>query len=141
VTDKRLSGVNVKTMPYPGYATDLQQPIAAVLTLAEGQSIIEETIYETRSGHVRELGKMGAQITQTGRTTVINGVEKLEGATVEASDLRAGAALVLAGLAAEGETSVRNIGFVDRGYERFEETLNSLGGNVRRVGTLSEQPA
>ncbi len=139
VVDQRLTSINVKTMPYPGFPTDIQQPVAAVLSLAEGQSVIEETIYENRIGHVRELNRMGARIALNGRSAFINGVESLEGTTVEASDLRAGAALVLAGLAAKSETRVRQIHFIDRGYERFEETLRSLGADVERVGTLTER--
>lgn len=129
----RLKGINVKTMPHPGFPTDMQQPMAAVLTLAEGTSIVEETIYESRIGHIQELNRMGASIRNEGRSAFISGVEKLRGAVVEASDLRAGAALVLAGLAAKGETTVRNIHFIDRGYEAFEKTLTSLGASIRRV--------
>lgn len=128
----RLKAIKIKTMPYPGFPTDMQQPMASLLTLAEGTSIVEETIYESRIGHVQELNRMGAQITQEGRTSIISGVESLRGAIVEASDLRAGAALVLAGLAAEGETIVRNVHFIDRGYENLEETLISLGADIHR---------
>lgn len=129
----RLRGIRVKTMPYPGFPTDMMQPMAAALTLAEGTSVVEETIYESRIGHVQELNRMGANILQESRTSIINGVTRLQGASVLASDLRAGAALVLAGLAAEGETVVRNIHFIDRGYERLEETLTALGANIQRV--------
>lgn len=130
---KRIKGINVKTMPHPGFPTDMQQPMAAVLTLAEGTSIVEETIYESRIGHIQELNRMGASIRNEGRSALITGVDKLRGAVVEASDLRAGAALVLAGLAAKGETTIRNIHFIDRGYEAFEKTLCSLGASIRRV--------
>lgn len=136
----RLKGINVKTMPHPGFPTDMQQPMAAVLTLAEGTSIVEETIYESRIGHIQELNRMGASIRNEGRSALITGVEKLRGAVVEASDLRAGAALVLAGLAAKGETTVRNIHFIDRGYEAFEKTLSSLGANIRRVQVPDDAP-
>lgn len=129
----RLRGIRIKTMPYPGFPTDMMQPMAAALTLAEGTSVVEETIYESRIGHVQELNRMGANILQESRTSIINGVSRLQGASVLASDLRAGAALVLAGLAAEGETVVRNIHFIDRGYERLEETLTALGANIQRV--------
>jgi UDP-N-acetylglucosamine 1-carboxyvinyltransferase len=130
----RLKGIKIKTMPYPGFATDMQQPMAAVLTLAEGTSVVEETIYESRIGHVQELNRMGAKIRTEGqRSCFINGVEKLKGAVVEASDLRAGAALTLAGLAAEGETIVKNVHFIDRGYEDIEGTLRSLGAKIERV--------
>ena len=136
--DDRLKGINVKTMPHPGFPTDMQQPMAAVLTLAEGTSVVEETIYESRIGHVQELNRMGANIRIEGRAVLITGVEKLRGAKVEASDLRAGAALVLAGLAAKGETTVKNIHFIDRGYEAFEDTLTQLGANIRRVQVPDE---
>jgi UDP-N-acetylglucosamine 1-carboxyvinyltransferase len=129
---RRLKGIRIKTMPYPGFPTDMQQPMAALLTLADGTSVVEETIYESRIGHVQELNRMGADIRLEGRSAVIQGVERLKGAQVEASDLRAGAALVLAGLAAEGTTVIRNIHFIDRGYEAFESTLCALGGDVKR---------
>lgn len=130
----RPKGIKIKTMPYPGFPTDIQQPMAALLCLARGQSVIEETIYESRIGHIDELARMGAKITaQGGRIALIEGVERLSGATVEASDLRAGAALVLAGLAAEGTTIIKNIHFIDRGYENLEENLRALGANVERI--------
>lgn len=142
----RLRGIDVKTMPYPGFPTDMQQPMCAVLTLAEGLSIVEETIYESRIGHIQELGRMGAKIRLEGRSAIIQGVEKLHGASVEASDLRAGAALCLAGLAAEGETVVRNVHFIDRGYENIEGVITSLGGRIERIpvesaGSLSGSEA
>ncbi|MCC7433168.1 MAG: UDP-N-acetylglucosamine 1-carboxyvinyltransferase [Methanoregulaceae archaeon] len=131
---RRLKGIRVKTMPYPGFPTDIQQPMAAVLCLAEGTSIVEETIYESRTGHVPELQRMGARIrVEGGRLTFINGVDRLRGANVEASDLRAGAALVVAGLAAEGETVIRNVHFIDRGYENLEASLQNLGASIERV--------
>lgn len=132
---KRLRGIRIKTMPYPGFPTDLQQPMAAVLALAEGTSVVEETIYESRIGHVQELNRMGARMRTEGRSVVITGVEGFRGASVEASDLRAGAALCLAGLAAEGETLVRNVHFIDRGYENFEATLRSIGARIERVSS------
>jgi len=134
-----LKAIRVKTMPYPGFPTDIQQPTAAVLTLAEGTSTVEETIYESRIGHVEELKRMGAKINLEGRSAIIHGVKSLKGANVVASDLRAGAALVLAGLAAEGETTVRNVHFIDRGYEQFEQNLRKLGGKIERVGTLNAE--
>ena len=132
--DRRPKAVSIKTMPYPGFPTDIQQPMAAFLSLAEGQSLIEETLYESRTGHVEELKRMGADVTARGRMTIINGVTQLTGATVEASDLRAGAALCIAGLAAEGETIVKNVHFIDRGYEGLEERLTSLGAEIERIG-------
>ncbi len=134
VVTKRLKGINIVTMPHPGFPTDMQQPMAALLTLAQGNSVVEETIYESRIGHVPELNRMGAKIKLiNSKSALVEGVTKLQGAVVEASDLRAGAALVLAGLAAEGETVVKNVIFIDRGYEKLEETLRSLGGDIQRV--------
>lgn len=131
--DRRLKAIKVKTMPYPGFPTDMQQPMAALLTVAEGHSVVEETIYESRIGHVQELNRMGAKLTVQGRAVLINGVSRLRGAVVEASDLRAGAALCLAGLAAEGESIVKNVHFIDRGYEDIERLLTSLGASIERV--------
>lgn len=129
----RLKAIQVKTMPYPGFPTDMQQPMAAALATAAGTSIIEETVYESRIGHIQELNRMGAKIQLQGRSSIISGVERLEGATVEATDLRAGAALVLAGLGAEGETVVKNIHYIDRGYESLEQNLRGLGARIERV--------
>ncbi len=131
----RLKAIKVKTMPYPGFPTDIQQPMAALLALAQGTSVVEETIYESRSGHVQELNRMGANIRMQGSSAIICGVENLKGAIVEASDLRAGAALCLAGLAAAGDTIVKNIHFIDRGYQAFEANLSSLGARIERVET------
>lgn len=136
VGTRRLKGIRIKTMPYPGFPTDIQQPMAAALCLASGPSVVEETIYESRIGHVQELNRMGANIRVEGRSAIIGGVSSLSGAVVEASDLRAGAALCLAGLAAKGETFVRNIHFIDRGYDNFDSTLRSLGAKIKRVEPL-----
>lgn len=130
---KRLTGTRVKTMPHPGFPTDMQQPMSALLTLAKGSSIVEETIYESRTGHVPELMRMGANVRVEGRSMVIQGVERLRGAHVVASDLRAGAALTLAALAAEGESTIRNVELVDRGYHSFESTLRTLGAQIERI--------
>lgn len=139
---RRPKAIRVMTMPYPGFPTDMQQPMAALLSLADGTSVIEETIYESRIGHVPELNRMGAKISLVeGKSAILEGVRSLNGATVMSSDLRAGAALVLAGLAAEGETIVKNVHFIDRGYERLEQTLQSLGASIERVGTLESEPA
>jgi UDP-N-acetylglucosamine 1-carboxyvinyltransferase len=126
-------------MPYPGFPTDIQQPMAAVLALASGVSVVEETIYESRTGHVPELNRMGAKIRLEGRSAIIDGVKSLSGAQVEASDLRAGAALVLAALAADGETIVRNIHFIDRGYEDLEHHLRELGATIQRHSSPRER--
>ncbi len=111
----------------------MQQPMAALLTTANGVSIVEETIYENRTQHVSELRRMGAIIHQDGRTCVITGVARLDGAVVTAPDLRGGAALVIAGLMARGETVVKGVEWIDRGYEDFETTLNSLGASIERI--------
>ena len=129
----RLRAVNIKTLPYPGFPTDLQQPMMALLTMAKGNSYIVENIFEDRFNHVPELVRMGANITVNGRTAMIEGPSKLFGASVRATDLRAGAALIIAALAAEGTSNVRNIHFVDRGYERFEQKLRALGADIERI--------
>lgn len=135
---ERLKGINIRTMPYPGFPTDMQQVMAAVLTVASGTSVVEETIYESRIGHVSELNRMGANIKVEGRSTIINGVESLNGAIVEASDLRAGAALCLAAMRANGTSHIRNVHYIDRGYVRFEDTLRSLGAQIERVEVQEE---
>jgi len=138
-TNGILKAVRIKTMPYPGFPTDMQQPMSALLTVCEGTSVVEETIYESRIGHVQELNRMGANIIQEGRTSIINGVPHLKSATVAASDLRAGAALVLAGLAAEGDTYVHNIHFIDRGYDDLVGTIRGLGGDISRIQTQEKR--
>lgn len=125
--------VSIKTMPYPGFPTDIQQPMAAVLTTAHGVSTVEETIYESRIGHIRELNRMGAMIRLEGRTAVITGVDHLQGSVVEATDLRAGAALVIAGLSADGETIVKNVNHIERGYENLPHTLRTLGADIESI--------
>lgn len=130
---ERLKGIRIKTMPYPGFPTDMQQPMCSVLTLAEGTSVVEETIYESRIGHIQELNRMGANIRLEGRSALIQGVDQLHGAVVESSDLRAGAALCIAALAAEGESIIKNVHFIDRGYEDIEGVLSSLGASIERL--------
>ena len=138
VANKRLRRTNVKTMPYPGYPTDMQPQFAVALTLAEGTSIVTESIFENRFKYVDELVRMGADIKVEGNTAIINGVSKLAGAQVSAPDLRAGAALVIAGLAAEGITIVDDIVDIQRGYERFEEKLRNLGAEIEKVSSEKE---
>jgi UDP-N-acetylglucosamine 1-carboxyvinyltransferase len=128
----RPKPLDIRTMPYPGFPTDLQQPMCALLTLADGASKVLETIYENRTQHVPELQKMGADIVAEGRTILIRGVEKLKGARVRATDLRGGASLVIAALAAQGETTVDEIEHIDRGYEQLEQKLQSLGAQIER---------
>ncbi|MBN1283040.1 MAG: UDP-N-acetylglucosamine 1-carboxyvinyltransferase [Proteobacteria bacterium] len=128
----RLKGIDVTTAPHPGFATDLQAQFMAMMSVAGGTSIITETIFENRFMHVPELTRMGAQISTDGGTAIIKGVPGLKGAPVMATDLRASASLVLAGLAAEGNTEVRRIYHLDRGYERIEEKLAACGARIRR---------
>ncbi|WP_061996947.1 UDP-N-acetylglucosamine 1-carboxyvinyltransferase [Clostridium sp. ATCC 25772] len=132
-SDKNLKGVNIKTLPYPGFPTDVQQPMSTLLAVSKGRSVINESIYENRLKHVEELNRMGANITVEGRVAVIDGVEKLKGANVKATDLRAGAALVIAGLVAEGTTVVEGIQHIDRGYPNIEEKFKHLGGDITRA--------
>jgi UDP-N-acetylglucosamine 1-carboxyvinyltransferase len=133
----RLSATDAVTAPFPGFATDLQPPFVTLMCLADGRSAIEETLYEGRFRFAAELVRMGAAITLTDNSAIVRGVTKLSGAEVQASDLRAGAALVLAGLAAEGRTEVTNVELVDRGYENFVDKLKSLGAQVARQGGSS----
>ncbi len=130
----KLSGTTVKTRPYPGFPTDMQAQICVCMALASGTSRLTESVYETRFfGYCTELESMGAYIQVEGKTAMVYGKERLHGATVRARDLRAGAALVIAGLAAEGITRVENIHYVERGYERLIEKLTALGAKIRRV--------
>lgn len=129
---KERHGVDIKTLPFPGFPTDLQAPMLSLLTIAKGTSIISETIFENRFKQIDELCRMGAQIRVEGRTAIIRGVDKLAGARVSAPDLRAGSALVLAALAAEGFTEITQIYHIDRGYEQFEQKLQALGAKIVR---------
>ncbi|MEM8697781.1 MAG: UDP-N-acetylglucosamine 1-carboxyvinyltransferase [Pseudomonadota bacterium] len=125
--------VHVTTEPFPGFPTDLQAQIMALMTLARGESVIEEHIFENRFMHVPELGRMGAQIDISGGTARITGIEALHGAPVMATDLRASVSLILAGLAAEGETTISRVYHLDRGYERVEEKLSACGAMIERI--------
>ncbi len=130
----RLRAVDIiRTLPYPGFPTDMQAQLVAMLTMARGTSIMVETVFENRYKHVDELLRMGANIKLEGRIAVVKGVKKLIGANVCARDLRGGAALVLAGLAAEGETIISDIKHIDRGYENIEEKLRLSGANIQRI--------
>ncbi|MCL2767759.1 MAG: UDP-N-acetylglucosamine 1-carboxyvinyltransferase, partial [Synergistaceae bacterium] len=125
-----LRPISVRTLPFPGFPTDVQPQTMAVLALANGVSTIHENLFETRFMHVAELNKMGANIEVSGNLTIIRGVKELKGARVTATDLRAGAALILAGLAAQGETIVEGFDHVTRGYESIDKKLSSLGAKV-----------
>ncbi len=129
----RPKAVNIKTLPYPGFPTDMQQPMCVLLALSEGTAIVTENIFESRFKFMDELKKMGAKIRVEGRVAIIEGVNKLSGAPITATDLRAGAAMVVAGLVADGKTVISNIGHIDRGYERLEEKLINVGARIRRI--------
>lgn len=143
----RIQGANahiptdIETLPYPGFPTDLQAPFMSLLSLCEGNSIVTETVFENRLRHVAELNRMGADIRVKGNNAVIRGVPFLSGAPVMATDLRAGAALVLAGLVAEGKTTVQGVQYIDRGYESLELKLQKLGAKIKRVPAEVETEA
>lgn len=130
---EKILPADIRTLPYPGFPTDMQAQISSLLTRAEGTSMITETIFENRFMHLEELSRMGADITIDGRVAVIRGVRELHGARVQATDLRGGAALILAGLAAKGKTELGLVHHLDRGYERLEDKFCGLGANIKRV--------
>ena len=132
-TTKRPNKTVIKTLPYPGFPTDLQPQMGVVLALATGTSIITESIWDSRFQYTAELNKMGAKITAQGKSAIIEGVESLYGAPVYATDLRAGAALVIAGIAANGSTEIFNLKHIDRGYENIEDKFLKLGAKIKRV--------
>lgn len=133
IAKARLSHTHVKTLPYPGFPTDMQPQITTLLALSEGTSVVTESVFENRFKFVDELARMGATIKIEGNTAIIDGVNKFSGASMLAPDLRAGAALVIAGLAAEGVSEVGSIEFIERGYETFDEKLRSLGGEIKKI--------
>jgi UDP-N-acetylglucosamine 1-carboxyvinyltransferase len=135
----KMKPVDIKTLVYPGFPTDLQQPLTSLLTKAEGTSIVTDTIYSARFKHIDELRRMNANIKVEGRSAVINGPIKLTGAKVKASDLRAGAALVIAGLIADGVTEVTGLEHIDRGYSHMVEKLNGLGATIWRENLSKEE--
>jgi UDP-N-acetylglucosamine 1-carboxyvinyltransferase len=133
-SEGKLKSTTVKTRPYPGFPTDMQAQICVCMTIAEGSSRLTESVYETRFfGYCSELANMGADIVISGKTAMVTGMPGLKGAVVRARDLRAGAALVIAGLTAEGTTYVENIHFIERGYENLVEKLTALGANIKIV--------
>ena len=133
ICNKRPKKANIKTLPYPGFPTDLQPQIGVVLSLAKGTSIINESIWESRFQYTNELNKMGANITPQGKSAVFEGVDKLFAAPIAATDLRAGAALLIAACAADGISELSNLQHIDRGYEKIEEKFINLGAEIRRV--------
>ena len=130
---KRLKAVDIKTMPYPGFPTDMQSIFSTALTTAKGTSMIVENLFENRYKYTQELIRMGAKITIEGKTAVVKGVRKLYGATVKATDLRGGAALVMAGMVAKGNTKVENIEYILRGYDKFDQKLRNLGVDIQFI--------
>ncbi|MBT2692346.1 UDP-N-acetylglucosamine 1-carboxyvinyltransferase [Bacillus sp. ISL-55] len=136
---ERYKAIDIKTLVYPGFPTDLQQPFTALLTRAEGSSVVTDTIYGARFKHIDELRRMNANIKVEGRSAIISGPVKLQGAKVKASDLRAGAALVIAGLMAEGVTEITGVDHIDRGYSHIVEKLNGLGATIWREDMTSEE--
>ncbi len=130
---RHILPLEIETAPYPGFPTDLHPPMVALLSLGEGISFMNESIFDGRYMYVMELGRLGADILVNGRTARINGVKQFVGAPVDAPDIRAGGALVLAGLAAEGETVIRGVRYIDRGYQNFEQRLTSIGADIKRI--------
>lgn len=130
---KNLKAANVMTYPYPGFATDLQQPLTPLLLMTTGTAEIVDTIYSKRVNHVPELARMGADISVEGNMIILNGPNKLHGAEVVASDLRAGACLVIAGLMAEGTTTIYNVEYILRGYDHIIEKLTAIGASIKMV--------
>lgn len=128
-----LKGINVKTLPYPGFPTDLQQPLSTLLAVTKGTSIVTESIFESRFKYVDELKKMGAMIKVDGKTSVISGVDALDGTTISVTDLRAGAACIVAGLVAKGTTKIEDIYHIERGYDRIVEKLRGLGASIECI--------
>ncbi len=134
VGGEKLKAIDIKTLPYPGFPTDMQAQMMAMMAIAEGRSKVTETVFENRFMHVVELNRMGASITAEGRSAVVDGPAKLTGCQVRATDLRAGAAMILAGLVAEGTTEICDIYHIDRGYEEIVAKLQGLGADIKRVG-------
>lgn len=133
IREKPLNKCNVKTMPHPGFPTDMQPQITALLTIAEGTSMVNESVWDNRFKYVDELKRMGARITVDGKIAIIEGVRHLKGATVRSMDLRAGAAMIIAGLISEGVTRVEEIQYIERGYENIVEKLLAIGADIECV--------
>jgi len=137
-SSRRLEPTDVTTQPYPGFPTDLQAQLMALLCLADGNSIITEKVFPDRFMHVAELNRMGAHLRKEGPTVIVEGVRQLVGAPVMASDLRASAALLVAGLSAKGQTRLTRVYHIDRGYSRIEEKLQSVGADIERLNDAEE---
>jgi len=138
-SSRRLEPTTLTSQPYPGFPTDLQAQMTALLCLADGNSMVTEKIYPDRFMHVAELNRLGAKLRKEGPTVIVQGVKKLIGAPVMASDLRASAALVLAGLVAKGETRVNRVYHIDRGYEKIERKLRAIGADIERINNPNEE--
>lgn len=138
-SDARLPNKDIKTMPYPGFPTDMQAQFTSAMVRGIGTGIVQETIFENRFMYISELNKMGADITLDGRTAVVRGVDRLTGAKVNASDLRAGAALIISAMCAEGTTEIGNIHYIDRGYEMIENKLSKIGAKIKRIDDTSTE--
>lgn len=134
----RLKRANIKTLPYPGFPTDMQPQMTTVLSLAEGTSLVTESVWSSRYRYVDELKRMGAHIQVDDKTAVVEGVEKLTGAPIQAYDLRAGAAMVIAALAAQGESEISNVQYIERGYEDIIGKLRALGADIRAIDEPDE---
>jgi len=132
-SSKRVDAVDIKTLPYPGFPTDMQAQMMALMSVARGTSVIIETVFDNRYMHVNELRRMGAYIKIDGRSAVVQGIPRLTGARVKATDLRAGAALVLAGLVARGQTEIYDIHHLDRGYHNLDKKFQDLGARIQRI--------
>jgi len=133
ISTGKIESVDITTLPYPGFPTDLQAQFMAMLTASEGTSVVMENVFENRFMHVSELNKMGANIKIEGHSAIIQGKTNLQGSSVNATDLRAGAALIIAGLSSEGRTEIGQIYHIDRGYDGIEEKLRNIGANIYRV--------
>ena len=133
VMNGRPKNIDIETLPYPGFPTDLQSQLGVSLSIALGEGSITESIWESRFGYTIELNKMGANISLVDKKAIFKGVDKLNGASVTATDLRAGAALIIAGIIADGETEISNLGHIDRGYEDIEEKFRNIGADIERV--------
>jgi len=133
VAKKKIKSIDITTLPYPGFPTDLQAQMMALMSVANGLSVITETVFENRFMHVSELMRMGADILIHGNSAMVKGIPKLKGAPVMATDLRASASLILAGLAAEGKTELSRVYHIDRGYQEIEKKFSAIGANIKRV--------
>ncbi|MEG1615157.1 MAG: UDP-N-acetylglucosamine 1-carboxyvinyltransferase, partial [Oscillospiraceae bacterium] len=139
ISNGRPTRCNLKTMPHPGFPTDMQPQMAVLLTIAQGTSIISESVWDNRFKYVEQLVRMGASIQVDGKVAVIEGVPELKGAPIKADDLRAGAAMIIAGLAATGKSEIENVIYIDRGYEKIIEKLTAMGADIERV-KIDDEP-